>query len=353
MRKISMITTSIFLLFFVSLLFAFANSGNSVQFIVQLIDGSTIVGEPDLSKISVTTSYSKLEIDVEKISQIELLKESPKVKIALKNGDQISGEFELKSLGLKTLFNDVKLKTEIIEEIFVQSVKAELPAALKKGLVLYLSMDEKGVIEDKSGLGNNGIVEGAQFVPNGKIGPAYEFNGIDSKIRVNDSPSLDFQSEFTLSVWIKSYDVTSQLVGEQDIITKTSVGAPSSFSLNLNEMEDSPHDYPRGRFGLLMTSSNSGYHYVYAAPSLKNNAWCHVAAVYNGKVVRIYINGKLRVEEEVAGRIVPNSLPLFIGHQSVNKHSLRDSFYGLIDEVMIYNRALNSKEVFRLFEIAN
>ena len=78
------------------------------------------------------------------------------------------------------------------------------------GLVLYLPFDqpdEKGVTRDASGAGNDGRVQGATWVPDGRFGGAYHFSltNLDDRIVIPNSDLLN-PDHLTVSVWIKTAD---------------------------------------------------------------------------------------------------------------------------------------------------
>jgi PKD repeat protein len=75
---------------------------------------------------------------------------------------------------------------------------------LSKGLVAYYPFN--GNANDESGNGNHGVVHGASLASDrfGKFNSAFKFDGLESYIEIPDSSSLDFTSEFSLSVWVNS-----------------------------------------------------------------------------------------------------------------------------------------------------
>jgi len=69
--------------------------------------------------------------------------------------------------------------------------------------------------------------------------------------------------------------------------------------------------------------------------------WHHVAGVYNGKELRLYVDGKCLARTRHQGTIDHASCAVFIGRDPRQRHSLR----GAIDRARIYNRALGPKEL--------
>jgi hypothetical protein len=73
-----------------------------------------------------------------------------------------------------------------------------------------------------------------------------------------------------------------------------------------------------------------------------DDKWHHVGAVYDGATFYLYVDGELDSSEESTGNITVSSYPLYIGNNSQNTDR---EWTGLIDEVVIYNRALSVGEI--------
>jgi hypothetical protein len=71
------------------------------------------------------------------------------------------------------------------------------------------------------------------------------------------------------------------------------------------------------------------------------NTWTHLAATYDGAVLRLYVNGTLAGSLSRAGSIDASAGPLRIGGNSL----WGEWFNGRIDEVRVYNRALSQGEI--------
>jgi len=105
------------------------------------------------------------------------------------------------------------------------------------GLVLMMNFDNvsalgenDSLVVDVSGNGNNGTCSGTNcsiWKTNGKYGGAFEFDGVDDYVSVDDSSSLDIVNELTMGLWVK---VNNLSFSDQwiDLIIKphTSYAAP-------------------------------------------------------------------------------------------------------------------------------
>jgi hypothetical protein len=242
-----------------------------------------------------------------------------------------------------------KKRTEIKESQFAMSVAGEsdipasvkpkeatesaesLSSALRKGLVLYYAFDkeEEGISSQTMGI-DKGKAHGGKWLSNGKRGGGYEFSGSDY-IDAGQSPVLLPTKAFTYLFWIKySGDQrTITMMGcHRDGIGGTGIGIddvrPNTVKLHLNL-------YPS------RASSNR---------TINDNVWHHLAGVYDGKALRLYIDG---VQEDVQSRPGPLKYPSG-GHLIIGKwYGEGQYFRGMLDEIMVYDRALSEREVRQIY----
>jgi C-terminal peptidase prc len=217
---------------------------------------------------------------------------------------------------------------------------------LPEGLVLYFDCDkppENGRITDLSGKGNHGIVEGAQWTSEGRIGGAFHFDisRKTDRIRVPDSDSLDCQ-EITMAAWIKSNSTDAYWNRIIDKDWRTGY----CFCLG----GDNEKGSWRGKVGLEWGTT----HAIYSPYAVANGGWHHVAVSHGGGRITCYVNG-FQVRQKRDNGVIPvNNLDIAIGNVVPgHENSESAAFDGLIDEVMIFNRALTAREVLDLFMTAS
>jgi uncharacterized protein (DUF779 family) len=73
-----------------------------------------------------------------------------------------------------------------------------------------------------------------------------------------------------------------------------------------------------------------------------------VTATWDGKTSILYFDDEIITVDDVLGNIQYDNNPLYIGKDGYYDHNL---FLGMIDDVRIYNRALDYKEIRTLFEM--
>jgi hypothetical protein len=85
---------------------------------------------------------------------------------------------------------------------------------------------------------------------------------------------------------------------------------------------------------------NETLHHIWARGVLRVGEFQHFAATYDGTTMRLYLNGEKVGENEVEGEL-QKGRHMIIG-------SMTEPFYGVLDEIRIYDRALNETEIKRI-----
>jgi len=195
-------------------------------------------------------------------------------------------------------------------------------------LVAYLPFD--GDLLDKSGNGNNGSYNGdAIIVGSGKINQALSLDGDGDYVTIADSDDFNFGlGEFSIESWFKTTNSSRQwlLARYENYGPGWGIGTQNNHSL-----------------GYIRTfESGSGKTEIEGTINVSDNAWHHLVMIRTGDDIKIYTDGNLKAEGILAGNI-NNDEPVEIGRISWSGGS--QYLNGLIDEVKIYNRALDADEV--------
>ena len=197
------------------------------------------------------------------------------------------------------------------------------------GLVAAYGFDEASgsLVSDASGNYNDGMIEGATRVAQGRFGKALSFNGNNAWVTVNDAASLDLSTGMALQAWVYP---TVSLSGWRSVILKENAGG-ASYYLSANSSQNKP----------VMAVQVGGERSLYGTTQLPANTWTHLAATYDGTTQRLYVNGVEVASRAQTGSIAQSDGPLRIGGNSV----WGEFFTGLIDEVRVYNRVLTASEI--------
>ncbi|MDD5193528.1 MAG: LamG domain-containing protein, partial [Candidatus Nanoarchaeia archaeon] len=140
----------------------------------------------------------------------------------------------------------------------------------------YDSMPPKN-ISDISGNGNNGYVYCASSVL-GKIGNAFNFNGVNSYVDLGNQESLK-PKKVTISAWIK----TSSSGNERFIagFGNLDYANPQGYWIGIN------------RFGNVMfyIGTTLNYDYITVSNIVNDNQWHHITETYDGTTAKLYVDG--------------------------------------------------------------
>jgi hypothetical protein len=85
-------------------------------------------------------------------------------------------------------------------------------------------------------------------------------------------------------------------------------------------------------------------HHLTASEPLPTGRWVHLAATFDGKIMRLYLDGVECGTLERPGDVRPNGSKLVLGNYEVG-HAAH--FTGLLDDVRLYRRALTPEEIAR------
>jgi hypothetical protein len=202
------------------------------------------------------------------------------------------------------------------------------------GLVSWWPGD--GNADDIQG-GNDGtLMNGAGFAP-GKVGDAFSLDGEDDFVLILDSESLNPTAEITLDAWVLVTDDSGD-VG--DIISKDGEDFDRQYliAVGIGTRRFRPH-----------IGVPSGFAYFNGATLLELGRWYHIAQTYDGSALRLYVDGVLDGSANVSGPIVSTTQPVRIGG-GAPAGTRQVHFRGLIDEVEIFDRALEASEIEAIFD---
>jgi hypothetical protein len=190
---------------------------------------------------------------------------------------------------------------------------------------------------------NNGTLRGGASFASGKVGQAFDFNGVNGYVEIANSSNLNPSASFSIEGWIfPRKDQTSAIMSKwadtPDQLNQRSYGfnAVPNNALQF-AISDWAHQWDVS-FNSFYTTNN-----VFSL-----NTWSHVAAVYDqpAGARRIYVNG-VKVAERIDPPItVTNSTArVGIGANLYSDTGSRGYFDGLIDELSFYSTALSTAEI--------
>lgn len=204
-------------------------------------------------------------------------------------------------------------------------------------------------VKDSAGENNGGAMRNAFPVHDALRGQVGSFDG-SSYIMANSSlpslPSLSF------SAWVKPTSA-KQFQGIVDTLDEQAIATATCYSASVV-----PSGY---RFGLTNTlypefifATNGAYHALIGASQLSLNAWHHLVVTYDGSQARLYVDGLVVANLSTLGMAQGSLLAPTLGTYQTDCPTTglrftKDGLNGSIDDVRIYQTALNADQVQSLF----
>jgi hypothetical protein len=203
-------------------------------------------------------------------------------------------------------------------------------------IALWLPFDEGTgcTANDISQYNNDGTLKpgcpsnNATWSSSCKFGNCLNFDGSDDYVEVPHSTSLNIgDSGITLEAWIKADAFPSgdrwQIIGKAD-----------AYALQVSD-----GGKVRVWLGPLTTYVQTD------SIVLQINTWHHIAGVYDGTSVKIYVDGVLKKEVSKTGNQATSTNNLFIGARVPSGY-----FNGIIDEPRIWNIALTADQIQSIYQ---
>jgi hypothetical protein len=196
-----------------------------------------------------------------------------------------------------------------------------------------------GDAEDFVGMNVGALVNGATFAP-GFVGQAFSLDGVNDFIEIPDASNLNLSNAITIQAWINPRSLPSRYPA---IVKKSGLtgGSSTTTGYSLEFRDGAPQVL------LWVYLKNQWFSSPPGTVPVGTNTWSHVTATYDGTWIRMYINGtEVGPPTYKPGNIIPSSdNSLNLGRDPANPGDPDRYFDGLIDEVMIYNRALTAGEI--------
>ncbi len=213
--------------------------------------------------------------------------------------------------------------------LYAQNIPSYVPT---NGLVGWWPFN--GNANDESGNGNHGTVHGATLNSdrNGAGNKAYNFNGNNDRIVIENSLLSSQPTSYSISIWFLSNSVTGELICDRNTINY-------DFKYRLVYDNDS-----------IIYATVSGEQVGWNKTDYPKNKWNHVVAIgdLQSNTSKFYLNGVLIYTRDIyypnhlnATTIGANYAPGYPGYDN--------AINGKIDDIAIYNRALTQQEITALY----
>jgi len=199
---------------------------------------------------------------------------------------------------------------------------------------IWLFDESKGAVKEFLGKGYDGEIEGDAKRVKGKFGNALEFDG-DDMVEIADDDNLRLGKAQTLTAWIYPSDNVADWVR---IVGKGETG-PRNYGL----WRHSGGYLLFQIYGpVLCNAYDTGDNDTLGPPK----EWTHMAGTYDGKDIKLFVNGAEVFSTGCTTEPLTSSDPLTFGYTG----SFHTYFKGLIDDIGIFKAVLTDAEIKNIME---
>lgn len=230
------------------------------------------------------------------------------------------------------LMDEVRIWNVALSAAQLKAYMLKGPPHQETGLLAYYPCNEGtgASLVNVTGGTNGTLVNSPTWVasPVGFSGNALSFDGVNDVVNIADHSSLDITNAITLEAWV--YATKSS--GIQNVMNKSSNAVNTGYI------------FPRtdnGWGNVVMYLHIGGGWRTLSAPYPGLNAWHHLAATYDGAMMRLYINGVEAASQAYTGAITTNNNFVTLGNQT----GFSEFFGGRADEFRIWNVARTQAEI--------
>jgi hypothetical protein len=198
------------------------------------------------------------------------------------------------------------------------------------GIVAWLSFDPSDdPVRNRYSVGFGGPYATA-YGP-GYRGRGITMDGVQQYAVITDETAMKFAGPFTVAAWVRA----DRLPSDYEFIVSRSFGDQDDVSLGL-AVDSAMHLRYVSQGGAALVSTTT----------LTMGEWTHVALSFDGTTKRLFINDTLAGSEAAPVPVTWDDHPLFFGADEGASITLaNDHLLGVIDEVMLFDHALDAGEL--------
>ena len=244
------------------------------------------------------------------------------------------------------------MKKKIIFFLLITTNLCVAQVNLNNGLKAYYPFNDNvphGKVNDESGNKNHVAFNNALFTYDLKSKNSYYyFNGVDQYMRIPNSPSLNFNNQISISVWVEPTGFNYGICHASQILSKGGGDYnPGNYALRFDDalfsegtgcngtIVDSLHQNFRGTGTILKPYKDY----------IKKNQLYNIIYTNDGDTAKLYVDCQLKYAVYFPETFT-NKEDLFIGKSDDTQFPFW--FKGYLDNIRIYNRSLTLEEILAL-----
>lgn len=189
---------------------------------------------------------------------------------------------------------------------------------------------------------NRNLDIGPFHQPSGQYNYGVQFDGIDDYINISYNSEYAFSSAMSVSTWAKFLPMADDGSPTARLLVKHSDGFTDGTSRYYLSFNDNTQllNFVVGNATKKQTLTSD--------ISVNDGNWHHIVGTYDGTDVKLYVNGSLMSSESLGGNLDTSTEPIYIGKDDGDR-----PFNGSLDNMMLFDRALNLTEIVCLWNNTN
>jgi len=219
-------------------------------------------------------------------------------------------------------------------QCFADASTETVTAVAPDSAALVAHYEFEGSAKDSTGT-NHGTLNGNPTYAAGVFGQAISLDGDGDYVNCGNESSFNLTNQITVAAWIKVNEFDNKY---QTIISKGDNSWRLARVADANNVEFACNGTAATRW----TGKGEVPWAVLGTTSVNDGKWHHIAGVFDGTRLQLYIDGVLQAAKAAAKSIDISESDVCIG---ANAQAPGREWNGLIDDVCIYNYALSQPEI--------
>ncbi len=197
---------------------------------------------------------------------------------------------------------------------------------------MWLFDEGKGdVTADSSANKNDGTLENGPEWTDGKFNEAIQFDGAQDYVDVGNADNLSITGNLTFSLWV---NISEYPTGWRNMLSKLVDDTHNEFNFRYKTLQEAQFYFGTGAAAIICP--------WVPQEDLPLDTWTHIAGVRKSKTyLKLYFNGIEKRSVNITTDAISTDAHVTIGRQSDSKFY----FDGMIDEVAIFNVALEEQDI--------
>lgn len=318
-----------------------------------LTDESRLLGTHSAESLRVETEFGKTTLRWSALKQVRRSDEKKgKWEFRFRNDDMLLGRPVPPNFSLQTALGELKVPFEKLHSLTLIPTGKAAQKELAKGLVIHFNFNEKKgeAIQNLTKLTKSATLrKGAR--KNGQL----VFDGQEDHVILPNNPAFEDNDTFSISIWTKLHSFGPGGYGNEHgyLVNKgNTMWWNPTWCLGYYKGSGAGRGVSKQPQSVLFTVGspqpvgNFECHLV-SKTKIKPGQWHHLVGTYDGKIARLYLDGKLEREHQYTSTVRRDKAPLLLGGAKLGGTNFGNNFTtdATLDNFRYYKRALEPGEV--------